>query len=568
MPDLTCYKLRSQPDGPVQNFADAIDEKKLSSLQEFGPIGIGTVTAKLYLSASFPHPPSWGGFLRDGFGEQLQIPHISGASAILVVKLDHSGSTYFLAFTFGYGFALLRPDAYERGFGLRTSLNIIFEGDDGTDATDPARLRSVDSKRVGPTVLRSRHQVSGSTSLEELDVNVRRDLLNGVTGTPVDRKVWGTRITGRDALHLSLPVNFADLAHVCSRIADAYERNDYQVRFSFVDDMQLEKDPVVRARLEEEVLGLLQGEVLITFDLAPPDLIDWERVSGFRYHADPAKRKTPVIRRELRLSDYVSALKESGLLNELTVEKLKGYDIISVDGMGQPVERWSVWRCLFGELDIDGATYILDDGDFYSVSPDYLNQIDADLLAIDEWPGQLPDWITGTKERDYNELAASSSNRYILLDRKTVKVSQHTTQIEICDVLAQGGALIHVKRKSDGSSSLSHLFAQGFVSADLLVGSPEYRDIALRTIKKATKERAASSGDQSFIGRFETFSKTAVDPRKHTVVFAILGKWTGGLETLPFFSKVMLRQIADDLGRRNLKIAIKRVPAIYGQIPS
>lgn len=567
MADLSCYKLRSPPVGPVRDFDDAVDEKKLTSLRQVGPTQIGAATAKLYISEGFPHEPRWGPFLRSGFGEDVSIPKVSGASAVLVVRIERGNDPYFLAFTFGYGFTLLRPNAYERGFGLKTSLNVVFEGDDGIDAIDPARLRSVDAKRVGATVLRSRHQVNDAGSLEELDIDLRRDLLNGVTGTPVDRDTWGGRITGKDALHLGLDINFHELERVCNEIAEAHERDDYQVRFSFVDDLQLETDPVVRARLEEEILGLLQAELVDDLALGPPDLVEWEQVSGFRYHAD-RERKAPVVRRELDLAEYIAALKKSNLFDSLTVERLKNYEIRSVDATGETIDRWSAWRCLFGELTINGKAYVLDDGDFYVVSPDYLSSLDGDLASVPESTKSLPDWVFGTKEKDYNELAAHSSPNLLLMDRRLVKVAVHTTHVEVCDILSDDGCFIHVKRKTDGSSSLSHLFAQGFVSADLLVGPAEYRKEALKMIRKAEKDRAKKEGDDSFIGRFESFSETHVDAAKCEVVFAMLGKWSGGLETLPFFSKVMLRQIIDDLKRRNVKVSVKLVPAVYGKIPA
>ena len=566
MADLTCYKLRTPPDGPVSDFDLAIDEKKLAGLQMVGPVEIGNTTAKLFLTGGFPHEPNWGSVIRTGFGDDVNIPKVAGASAVVVVRFEHGGTKHFLAFTFGYGFTLLRSDSYERGFGLKTSLNVVFEGDDGTDAINPARLRSVDAKRVGPSVLRSRHQVADSTSLEELDIDVRRDVLGGVTGTPQDQAKWGSRITGKDALHLSMAGDFSDLGTICERIISAYGTDDYRVRFSFVDDMQLEKDPVLRAQLEEEILGFLQGEQIESLGLAPPEMIEWDRVAEFRYHAD--KPKNPLKRRELRLNEYISALKLANLFNTLTVEKLKGYEIKSVDGSGMPVDRWTAWHCLHGEIEVGGKTYVLDDGDFYSVSADYLASLEEGLGQIEDCAVVLPDWITGSWEKDYNELAASSSPNYLLLDRRTVKVARHTTQVEICDLLTNGGVMIHVKRKSDGSSSLSHLFAQGFVAGDLLVANdPAFRKAAFDMIGKAGKERRKV--DPGFDpADFKTFTTTKIDPAKHEVAFAILGDWKGGLETLPFFSKVMLRQIADDLARRNLKVTVKLVAATYGELKS
>ncbi|TAM66290.1 MAG: hypothetical protein EPN48_17930 [Microbacteriaceae bacterium] len=46
--------------------------------------------------------------------------------------------------------------------------------------------------------------------------------------------------------------------------------------------------------------------------------------------------------------------------------------------------------------------------------------------------------------------------------------------MEFCDVLSSGGDLVHVKRKSR-SSTLSHLFAQGSVSATTLLSDGHCR---------------------------------------------------------------------------------------------
>jgi uncharacterized protein (TIGR04141 family) len=346
----------------------------------------------------------------------------------------------------------------------------------------------------------------------------------------------------------------------------AYGSDDYKIRFSFVDDMQLEKDPVVRGQLEDEVVGLLQAELISNLGIAPPDMVEWDKVAEFRYHAD--RQKNPLKRRELRLSEYLAALKAAKLFDTLTVERLKTYNIWSVNGNGQTVDRWTAWHCLFGEIEFGDKTYVLDDGDFYSVSADYLETLGESLAHVEECEAALPDWINGSWEKDYNEMAAQSSPDYLLLDRRPVKIARHTTQVEICDILTSQGHLVHVKRKTDGSSALSHLFAQGFVSGDLLVASdPAFRRAAIDMIAKAGKEREKVDPDFD-ASLFKSFSVSKIEPGKHEVVFAILGDWDGGLETLPFFSKVMLRQIADDLARRNLKVTTKLVPAVYGELPS
>lgn len=127
-------------------------------------------------------------------------------------------------------------------------------------------------------------------------------------------------------------------------------------------------------------------------------------------------------------------------------------------------------------------------------------------------------------------------------------------------MLSADGFFIHVKRRGDGSASLSHLFNQGFVSADLAIGSQDYRKVALEKIRAQEQQRATDTGDPSFIGKFNPFEEAGAVASNCEVVFAIHpepGK--GGVKLLPFFSKVTLRNMVDELRRRGFRVSIKEI---------
>lgn len=553
--DLTCYRLRTHTDGGVSGFDDAIEETDLDRCSSVGPVAIGGARAKLYVAPAKPHPPEWAKFLENAFDAHLDIPRVASAAAVLVVERERPTGVELLAFTFGYGWNLMKSESFERGFGLRTSLNVVFEGDTGTGEWDPARLRSVDAKRMGANILRTRHQVSDVAALEALDVNSRRDLVNGVTGIPSNRDMWGTRVTGRDAFQFVWG-SLDELGNICDAVLDAYERTDYQRRFSFIDDFLGVTDPVLRTRLIEEVVGALVGNDTSFLELAPPEMVDWERVGGFMYHTE--RRGTSVVRRELRLAEYLATLGKKQ--DTLSWDRLRQYLVRAVDGSGKDVAKWSIWRCLYGEVALDAEVYVLDDGDFYRVTTNYLDRLNGALASIATSKRDLPAWQTDWHEDDYNRHAAEGSNDLLLLDRKLVRVSSQTSRVEICDVLSSDGSFIHVKNRGDGSASLSHLFNQGFVSADLAVGDPEFRAKALERIKHEERERASRMNDDSFIGRFRPFSEDAVIAGACEVIYAIYtSNKDGDLSSLPFFSKVVLRNMVDELQRRGFKVSYKPI---------
>lgn len=554
--DLTCYRLRTYAGGGLSHFDDVIEEADLETCSSVGPVEIGGARAKLYVAPAKPHPPEWAKFLESAFDTSLDIPRVASAAAVLVVEHEGPRGTEWLAFTFGYGWNLIKSESFQRGFGLRTCLNVVFEGDTGTGEWDPARLRSVDARRMGANILRTRHQVSDVAALEALDVNSRRDLVNGVTGIPSNRDIWGTRVTGRDAFQFVWE-SLDELGRICDTVLDAHQRTDYQRRFSFIDDFLGVTDPVLRTRLIEEIVGALVGNDTSFLELAPPEMVDWERVGGFTYHTE--RRGTSVVRRELRLDEYVSTLGKKQ--ETLSWDRLHQYVVWSVDGSGKDVTKWSIWRCLYGEVTLDDQVYVLDDGDFYRVTTDYLDRLNSDLGNIPTSDRDLPAWQTDWHEDDYNRHTAESSSDLLLLDRKLVRVSSQTSPVEICDVLSSDGSFIHVKNHGDGSASLSHLFNQGFVSADLAVGDPEFRAKALERIKEEEQGRASRTHDGSFIGKFRPFSEDAAIAGACEIVYAIYSsKKDGELSSLPFFSKIVLRNMVDELQRRGFKVSYKAIP--------
>jgi uncharacterized protein (TIGR04141 family) len=106
----------------------------------------------------------------------------------------------------------------------------------------------------------------------------------------------------------------------------------------------------------------------------------------------------------------------------------------------------------------------------------------------------------------------------------------------------------------NGSSVLSHLFAQGAISADLLVKSPDFREQTVRRIRSV--ERTAPRADEGEPDRFSRRFTGAFRAADHEVVYAIIGPWEGrSLTALPFFSKVNLRRHHENLMGMHYKVS-------------
>lgn len=103
-----------------------------------------------------------------------------------------------------------------------------------------------------------------------------------------------------------------------------------------------------------------------------------------------------------------------------------------------------------------------------------------------------------------------------------MRVDSMTSPVEICDILAADRCFIHVKRNF-GSSTPSHLFAQGSVSSGLFLMSKEYCTATLKKIQDEEQARAAASGDPGFVGCFSLWAGR-ITPREYEVSYAIVAK--------------------------------------------
>jgi uncharacterized protein (TIGR04141 family) len=378
---------------------------------------------------------------------------------------------------------------------------------------------------------------------------MRGNLLRQVVGRPVDSGVWGSRVTGGDAIGVTADVEFDDIGDLCARLAVVHARTDYRDRFGWIDHVRWVQESELIDQLEEAVVSQLRSRSEAELELAPPELVDWDRLARFDLPLERQKRP-PVRRLELRLQDLLTVLHEKSELADLDVTSLKRWKIRGLDTDGKLVHEWHAWRCLTGTIEIGDAIYALDDGDFYKVATGYLSALDEYVEGVELFSGALPPAEKGMVEADYNRIA-TEDDAYLLLDQNTLRVESSTTPIEICDLLARDGAFIHVKRKL-GSSGLSHLFAQGFTSADAMHGDVRFR-VDVHSLVS----------DVPGSGRFlETLDPATYSSRDHEVVYAVIADWNGRSvrEALPFFSKVTLRRTAEQLRRIGYKVAFARVP--------
>lgn len=502
-------------------------------------------SARLYMWPGQPSPPSWLGFLREGFGNDVAVPDATRSRAVIIVTVKWYGADRLFVVAFGDGRHQLRRRALDFSAARKVQLNAIYEGDEDADEIQTApRIRDIEYVERGETTMRTRRQAGRDSDFDRFAFDPDVDQLVGVTGVPVDKEAFGTRISGKTSLRLSRAINFAALAGMCRNIARYEGKRDYQRRFDFVDRITEITNSSEVAALDEALVHALKPDDLTGWEFAPPELIDFDHLATIQLeHPDVPH---PRLDATASVAAIRAALETTGLA-ELDVEQLNRVRVVGVGPDDEVVGSWTLHECLDGQFTLDNKTFLLSAGRYSSVATDFVAEVNERLTAIGLSTVNLPDsqLVNGKEitESEYNILAAGSSTDYLLMDQRNVVISGKTSPIEVCDLLTTQRQLVHVKRKFS-SATLSHLFSQGETSGMLLVDSSGFR-AALR--KKLQNDPARFT---------QLFTDAAFRAGDFEIVYAIVGEWQGlGLaDRLPFFSKVNLLRRARQLRRIGFRV--------------
>ncbi len=489
-----------------------------------------------FLQGTHRSEPSWVPFVNSGLKTPLARLRNASTSALLFVKQDG----HLFAFAFGPGGRfMLREDRVEHDFGLLVVLN----------AVDRAALRSVDMATFDDDRMLTRRQSSRGSSIGVFGLDPSRDMLRAVVGTPKDPAV-ARLVAGADRLAFRAKVSFTELGVKCGQMLALYSQNDYKTHFPWIDNLKVVRDASVVASLDEDLETRLTSGALDEMHLADPEIIEWSRVDGYRYTTDAAQ--VP-LHNDLSLADYIAAAQQKRPNESPTVERLKSDQVHAMnEATGTPVHRWSIYRTLILDLIRPEARYALADGRWYEINKAFAAVVETQVNAIPACALDFPDAHPLEREDAYliraaPLMAASNPCHIALLDKQLVKTTGAETQVEVCDLFSEAGHFIHVK-KGNRSSTLSHLFAQGSVSASLFVRDSQFRADVRALVANSPCDKA------------ELFPTTSVTPGSFTVVFAIVSPRTGPAPTLPFFSQVNLMNASQTL--RTMGFRVEQRPII------
>ncbi|WP_455171631.1 DUF6119 family protein [Azospirillum largimobile] len=430
------------------------------------------------------------------------------SSALLLVETQKAK----YALTFGLGRNLLNDRFIQRGFGLKTVLNIVH----------PESIRHLDAHTFDTMTKHTVAQINRGSSVDSFGIDVQRDILRAAAGMPTDDKKWGKRVVGKDPIVINAYVKPDTLPTLLDELHEEYLKDTYKQKgFEFVDHIAEEKDTAVIDALDQLMIDALNKRAPDGIYLAPSGVISWENVSGFSFSS---MRKKTDIYDELEVEDLYRFLDDHNItisdFNKLSVRTHSVSDDTILDS-------WSIYRCICFEASYNSKEYVFAFGTWFVVSGDFANSINRELQRIGlHTEYTFPQSTSRQSEGAYNEHVAKASGGSIaLVDKKNISYGGGHSRIEVCDLFTENCHLVHVKRKTE-SSTLSHLFLQGLVSSQILAGDQDFRTEFLKVLP--SKHRSLTQWSPFL-------------PSSFTVVFAIISGTTKSIyDALPFFSRVSL----------------------------
>jgi len=485
---------------------------------------IGDLDLTVYLRQSRGNPPRW---LRDlaPLVEEHDLSRLINIHSAGVVLVRHHSHRFVLVF--GTGRFALEPGAVQPGFGLRVVVNAVAAG----------RVISADTRELGGRGKSQRTAMSTAGPLDELGIVPTKAWLRQLEGRPPVE--FANAVSGSNSLKLNLRgFSLSKLEEKLDQIIERYESSDYKKEYDFLDYFTRVEDKLTRDRLRERLTDmLLEGSSDVSF--ASPDI------------EEPLEVEYYVLRHAGRRGTELAELLADEVITILagcnTTDPLKDVRVEAYDSSGSRVgDNYRLLSYVVADVELDGKRYALSAGQWFVVDDDFVAKIDRAISVIDDVTEQLAlePWKLGAypSEGDYNARLAADRN-WRLLDMQNFQLPASYQKIEICDLLTEDKRLLCVKRMTR-SSTLSHLFMQGQVSAQLLTGNLEgYQDRVMQDL--ALLNPTAAFGANS----------------DWTFVYAIATAKAGPLtSSLYFFSKVALYHAALQLRSLGVRVAVARIP--------
>lgn len=476
----------------VKSYKDVIRTKCLqgdNAYIEIKPKNKLPYNCKAYIQTNKGKAPKWCDFIEGFFDVRSLELENQSSSFILLIKV----SERMFAATFGHGHSAIDRTKLEPNFGLKVTLNSI----------NPNQIDTMDTRNIDLVTKQRRTHVNVGSSVSQFEVNEMMDWVRFVSGKPSEQS-FARKMAGADSLSITRDEKIERLGTLCEELLKSFGASEYKKQFGFIDYLRmLSKSDSLVLGLEDNLKKLIKNRETEQITVAHPDIPD---NSVVEYIISSGTKRVE--------TDEITLDSVYELLDQLPaeVDPVNKVIIYGVDDLGtMKTARYSLKDFLVCEIIKSGNTYIHSLGQWFNIDAGYVDEVRQRVRAIPDLTGELcfPSIKHGENEGCYNTRIAKDKG-WLLLDKAMFTFGKANDKIEAADILSPDREFICVKKMAS-SATLSHLFAQGSVSAKLLRSVPEYEaELSKRYIDYWPQKRFDEAGIPTFVYTIPTEKKKPI----------------------------------------------------------
>ena len=377
--------------------------------------------------------------------------------AVMMLKYEKDEEEYVFSLVFGYGRTMLNEQSIVKNFGLRTAVNLIEE----------SNIKSLNSLNISTNYLDIQRQALSYGSHSDLHVDTNADILKSISGRASYDSHYST-LNGADNLRFSAKSDVT-LSDLLNGILDAYSSENYKEKgLEWIDHIQAVRDSKIIATLDKELINHIKDDSLDNPVIAPNKIMSHLDIEGYFISGMNSSHKLKGNFYDDIPSEQFWEFLSDKIEDKKILDKLKSCSLYCwANDSAQKIS--SIYDSLFIEIDHNNEKFFINNGDWFKIESSYYEYIVNKVDSIEVFKDQaIPccekDWNEGEFNKKFVESAPA---RFKLFDKENFHMKEFGySKIEPADIITQDKQLIHVK-KGGSSATLSHLFAQGVVSAQL-----------------------------------------------------------------------------------------------------
>ena len=486
---------------------------------------------RIYIASTEENTVEWldtlNSYTKDSLEGDLYKNKSNKAVLMLKYEKNEEEKDYIFSLVYGYGRTMLDDRYIVKNFGLRTAINLIEE----------RNIKSLNSLNISRDFIDIQRQALSYVSHSDLQVNTNADILKSISGKAPSSSNFSS-MSGADNLRFSAKSDVI-LSELLEDVLNAYKSDSYKQKgLEWIDYVQYVKEKEIISELDGVLLNHITNKSLENPIIAPNKIVSYLDIEGYFISGMNISHKIKENFYDDIPSDqfweYLYEKIEDENIEDKIIDKLKSCSLYCwTNDSAHKIS--SIYHSLFIEIDHNKEKYFINNRDWFKIESAYYGYITnkIDNIAIFSNP-IVPSCAENWNEGEFNEkFAASDPNRFKLFDKKNFHLPNYGhSKIEPADIITTEKQFIHVK-KGGSSANLSHLFAQGVVSAQLY-----------KNEKKFIKEINETFGE----GYFKSDDKIEV-------IYGIIDKRYDkkASEILPFFSMINLSQHYDVLSSMGIK---------------